>query len=116
MRLLLRLLLNALAIIIVARIVPGIHVDNFLSAFLAGLVIAIINTTLRPIMQVLSLPATVLTLGFFALIVNAVLFWLASALVPGFVVVGFWAAFWGSIVFWILSMFTNAFLASELKK
>lgn len=110
MRLLLRLILNALAVVIVAWAVPGIIVTSYLSAILAGLVITVINAVLRPILQVLALPVTVLTLGFFALVVNALLFWLASTIVPGFFVTGFWPAFWGAIVFWLVSLLTNALL------
>lgn len=114
MYLLLRLLLNALAVIIVARVVPGIAVTSYLSAFFAGLAIAIINAVLRPVLQILALPVSILTLGLFSLVINAILFWLASTFVPGFFVNGFWPAFWGSIVFWLVSLFTNAFL-SEAK-
>ncbi len=111
MHLLLRLLFNMLAVLIVARVVPGISVTGYGPAFFAGLAIAVINTVLRPILQILALPASILTLGFFALVVNALLFWLASTFVPGFTVSGFWPAFWGAIVFWLVSLITNAFLA-----
>ena len=109
MNLFLRLILNALAVLIVARIVPGIYVSGFVPAFFAGLAIVVVNTVLRPILQVLALPFSILTLGFFALVVNAVLFWLAATFVPGVVVTGFWPAFWGAIVFWLVSLVTNAF-------
>ncbi len=111
MYILLRLLFNTLAVLIVARVVPGVSVTGYGPAFLAGIAIAIINTILRPILQILALPVSILTLGFFSLVVNALLFWLASSFVPGFTVSGFWPAFWGSIVFWLVSLITNAFLA-----
>lgn len=113
MQLLLRILLNALALIIVARVVPGISVSGYLPAIFAGLAIAVINAVLRPVLHILALPFSILTLGLFALVVNAFLFWLATAFVPGFVVAGFWPAFWGAIVFWLVSLVTGALLSSE---
>ncbi|MBP7006150.1 phage holin family protein [Patescibacteria group bacterium] len=113
MKILLRLLLNMLAVIIVARVVPGIFVSGYMAAFLAGLAIAVVNTVLRPVLQILALPFSIITLGLFSLVVNAVLFWLAASFVPGVYVAGFWAAFWGSIVFSLVSLVTSVFLKGE---
>ncbi len=115
MNLLLRLLLNALAVLVVAWLVPGITVNSYLAAMFAGLAIAVINSVLRPILQLLALPFSILTFGFFALVVNAALFALAARFVPGFDVAGFWPAFFGSIVFWFVSLITNAFFGTEEK-
>lgn len=106
----LRVLLNALAVLIVARLVPGVLVTGFWAALLAALVIGLVNALIRPVLEFLSLPITVLTLGLFTLVINAFLFWLAAALVPGFEISGFWAAFFGAIVFWLVSWATNWFL------
>ena len=113
MRLLFRILLNALAVIIVARVVPGIVVTGYVPALFAGLSIAVVNSVLRPILHILTLPFSILTLGFFALVVNGLMFWFAARFVPGFEVAGFWPAFWGASVFWLVSIVTNAFLGSE---
>lgn len=113
MMLLARILLNGLAILVVAAFVPGVAVHGYTAALLAGLAIAVANACLRPILQILALPVTILTLGLFALVINAFLFWLASTVVPGFIVNGFAAAFWGSIVFSLMSMMTGHFLRKE---
>ena len=113
MHLLARLLLNALAVMLVAYLVPGVVVRDFPSAFIAAIVIGLVNALIRPILTILSLPISILTLGLFSLILNALMFWLASVLAPGFTVTGFAAAFWGGLVFWIVSWLTNAIVAKH---
>lgn len=108
MSLLLRLILNALAVILVSYIVPGVQVNGFFTAFITAFVIGLINAVIRPILLVLSLPINILTLGLFTLVINALMFWLASALVPGFQVAGFGAALIGALVFWLVSWASNA--------
>lgn len=108
MSLLLRLVLNALAVILVSYIVPGVQVNGFFTAFITAFVIGLINAIIRPILLVLSLPINILTLGLFTFVINALMFWLASALVPGFQVAGFGAALIGALVFWLISWATNA--------
>ena len=112
MGLLIRLVLNAIALIAVAYVVPGIHVFGFGGALLAALILGIVNAVIRPILIVISLPITILTLGFFVLVINALLFWFVGALRAGFYVDGFWPAFWGALVMaivsWLLSMLTPA--------
>ncbi|TAM58675.1 phage holin family protein [bacterium] len=105
MNLLLRLLLNAVALLVVARVVPGVHLDGPLAALLAALVLGVVNAIIRPVLIVLSCPLEVLTLGLFTLVINAALFLFAGRLVPGFTVAGFWAAFWGAIVMAAVSFF-----------
>jgi putative membrane protein len=114
MRLLLRLFLNALALLFVTQLVPGVAVRSFPTAFLAAIVIGLVNALLRPILEILSLPITFVTLGLFSLVLNALLFWLASKLVPGFTVSGFPAAFWGGLVFWIVSWASNALITDKI--
>ncbi len=109
----LRFLLNAVAVMATAYIVPGIHVANFWSALIAALVIGIINTIIRPILLILTLPINIITLGIFTFVINGLMFWLASSIVKGFDVANFTAAFLGAIVFWIVSWFTNAFVTSS---
>jgi len=108
---LIRLFFNTLAVIFVAYIVPGVTVRNFWTALLAAIVIGLVNAVIRPILSILSLPINILTLGLFSLVINALMFWLASAIVPGFEVAGFGPAFWGALVFWCVSWATNVLLA-----
>lgn len=88
---------------IVAKIVPGIQVEGCLSAVLAGLVLGVINALLKPLLVLLTLPITILTLGLFLLVVNALLLWLAAAIVPGFRVRSFGSALLGALVLSIIS-------------
>jgi putative membrane protein len=108
---LIRLVVNAVALICVAYVVPGIHVSGLGGALIAALILGIVNAILRPILMVLSLPLEVITLGLFTLVINALLFWLVGALHVGLTVDGFWPAFWGalvmSIISWILSFLTR---------
>lgn len=115
MRLLLRWLISSAAIFAVPYLVPGVHVANFYSALIAAVVIGLINLTLRPILMLLTLPVTVLTLGIFALILNALLFWFASTIVKGFYVDGFVPALIGSLIFWLISWIGNS-LAESIRK
>lgn len=94
----------ALIIMVTAWIIPGISVNSFTSALLVCIVIGLINTFIRPVLQFISLPINFLTLGFFSLVINALLLMLAGAITPGFQVNGFLSAFFGSI---ILSFFTG---------
>lgn len=103
-----RWVLFALGLIIVAYLVPGISISGFFAALVATLVIGIINLYIKPILQVLTLPINILTLGLFTLIINALLFMLAAYLVPGFHVNGFIPALVGSVLFSIFSMIINS--------
>lgn len=113
MYLLLRWVLNALALLLVTRIVPGVTVDGFYSALVVALVLGIVNALIRPILIFLTLPINVLTLGLFTLVLNALLFWFVSTLVKGFHVSGFAAAFWGALVLWAVSWITNVLFSKE---
>ena len=109
MYLLLRWLINALAILAIAyfHVVPGISVSGLYAALIAALVLGIINALLRPVLILLTLPVNVLTLGLFTLIINAFLFWFASTIVKGFAVADFKAAFIGALIMWLVSWITN---------
>lgn len=113
MKLILRFLLNALAVIATAYVVPGIVVASFWSAFIAALVIGLINTLIRPLLLLLTLPINIVTLGLFTLVINALMFWLASSIVKGFDVNSFSAAFFGALVFWLVSWFTNSLAGTK---
>jgi putative membrane protein len=103
MALLISLILNSLALIITSKIVPGIVVASVSTAVLAAIVIGLINTFIKPVLILLTLPINILTLGLFTFIINAIVLYLASLLVPGFGVDGALAAILGSIVLSIVS-------------
>jgi putative membrane protein len=109
---LIRLVVNAIALIVVAYIVPGIHVSGIGGALIAALILGIVNAILRPILIILSLPLEIVTLGLFTLVINALLFWLVGALHVGLDVAGFWPAFWGALVMaivsWLISLVTGS--------
>jgi putative membrane protein len=103
MRLLLLWGLNALALLAVTYLVPSIQVSGFGSALIAALVLGLINTLVRPVLAILTLPITLLTLGVFYLVLNGLLFWLAGALLPGFEVRGFFPALLGSVLYGLIA-------------
>jgi len=107
MRFLARLVLNGLAIIIAAWLLPGIHISSALSALVAGVILGFVNAIVRPVLFFLTLPLTLLTLGLFIFVLNAICFALTAWLVPGFTIDGFFSAVFGallvSIVSWILN-------------
>ena len=96
--------LSAVALMFLAYLLPGIVVKSFGSALLAAAVIALLNSIVRPILIVLTLPVTVVTLGLFLLVINAWMFWLAGSMLSGFEVSSFWWALAGAIVYSLLSM------------
>ncbi|MBI4121916.1 MAG: phage holin family protein [Parcubacteria group bacterium] len=113
MIMILRLLINAAALLVLPQIVSGVSVSGWYTALITALILAILNTVIRPIVQILALPISVLTLGIFALVINALFFWFVSSFVDGFSVTGFWPAFWGALVMSIVSWATNALLKSH---
>ncbi len=102
MGLLLRWLLNAVALALTAWLVPGIRVSGPVALLVAALVVGLLNAIVKPVLVVLTLPITILTLGLFLLVLNALLFWLAAVIVPGFRVDGFLSALLGAIVMAVL--------------
>jgi len=113
MRFLARLLLNGLAIVVAAWFVPGVRLAGPVPAILAGAILGFVNAVVRPILLLLTLPFTLLTLGLFIFVVNAICFALTAALVPGFELTGFTAAFLGALVVSIVSWGLNAVLADD---
>ncbi len=104
MKLLLNWALSALALWVVARLIPGFHVSGPVAALIAALAIGFINATLGLFLKIITFPLTLLTLGLFWLVINALMIELASAIVPGFHVDTFGAAFWGAIVLSLVNM------------
>ena len=109
MKIIIHWIVSALAIIVTAYVLPGVHVNGFFVALVLAVVLGAINTVLRPILVILTLPISIMTLGLFVLVINALLIMLATFIVPGFSVVSFWWAFLFSIVLtvvnWVLQMF-----------
>jgi putative membrane protein len=96
--------ITAALLLLVARIVSGFHVKGFGAALIAALVLGLVNAIVRPLMILLTLPLTILTLGLFLLVINALMLWLVAALVPGFQVRSFGAAFIGSVLLTLLNL------------
>ena len=108
--------LNALALFAVANFVPGIHVDGFGSALIAAFFLGLVNTLIRPLLLLLTLPVTLLTLGLFIFIVNGTLFWIVGSVLRGFVVDGFWYGVLGAVVYSIFSWALSAAAVQLLRK
>jgi putative membrane protein len=107
MTLLLVWILNAVALLVVAYVLPGIVVASFGSAMLAALVLGLINMLVKPVLILLTLTITVVTLGLFLLVLNALMFWMAGSMLKGFQVNGFWWAVGGAILYSLISGFLS---------
>jgi putative membrane protein len=110
---LIRVLVNALAIWLATEIVPGIEAKSLTIVLVAAIVLGLVNAIVRPILLVLTLPLTLVTLGLFLFVLNAICLWLTSAVVPGFDVRGFWPAFWGALLVSALSWAVNGFVSDR---
>ena len=110
MRLLLVWLINAVSLIAVAYLLPSISISSFAAALVAALVLGLLNTVIRPILVLLTLPVTLLTLGLFIFVINGLLFWFAGSFIEGFEVAGFWAGVIGAIVYSLVSWLLSALL------
>ena len=106
-------LATALGLLIVDLIVPGVDIANFPAAMIAAVAIGLVNSSIRPILSLLSLPLTFVTLGGFSLVVNGVCFWLASVLVPGFSMSGLLAFILAPVVLSLASTFLNTYFAEK---
>lgn len=111
MKPILKWLFSALALLAVATIYSGVQVANYTSALWAAAAIGLLNVLLRPLLIVLTIPVTVLTLGLFLFVINALMFWAAASLLDGFQVSGFWAAMLGSMIYSVLSVAIDSLLA-----
>ena len=104
MKLFLRWLLLAAALLLVAYLYPGVTVKSFTAAMIAALVLGLLNTIVRPLLVMLTLPVTLLTLGLFLFVINALMFWAAAGVIDGFAVNGFVAALVGSLIYSLCGM------------
>lgn len=109
--LILRWIINALTLLVVAELVPGFSVHSFWTALIAALVLGFVNATIRWLLIFLTLPINILTLGLFTLVINALMILLVSSIVKGFDVASFGAALFAALLLWLISLVTNAFLA-----
>ena len=96
-------IVNAAALLLIAYLYPGVQVLGLGPALIAALVLGLVNTLIRPLLILLTLPATVLTLGLFIFVINGLLFWMVASFVEGFHVAGFWSAVLGAIVYALIS-------------
>lgn len=107
MKLLLRWAINAGTLLMLAYYLPGIEVSGWYAALITSLVLGLVNAILKPILVILTLPVTIVTLGLFTLVINGALFWFVASFIEGFEVAGFWVAFLGafimSVVSWVVS-------------
>jgi putative membrane protein len=110
MKLILKWLLSAAALLLVAYLYPGVEVSSFTAALLAAFVIGLLNMVVRPVLVLLTLPVTLLTLGLFLFVINALMFWAASGLLDGFHVRGFTAALIGSLLYSLLGVVIDSAL------
>lgn len=112
MKLIIRILLTAVAVVILAKILPGVEVAGFMGAIIVAIVLAILNAILKPILVILTLPITIVTLGLFLLVINAGIILLADQFLDGFAVSGFWIA----LLFSLLLSLLQSILFSILKE
>ena len=108
LRILVVWLINTVALVAVAYLMPSVRIGGAGAAFAAALVLGLVNTVIRPLLVLLTLPVTVLTLGLFIFVINGLLFWAVAELVPGFEVAGFWSGVLGAIVFSLVSWLLSA--------
>jgi putative membrane protein len=101
-------LINALALLALPYVVPSVQVQGFGTALVAALVLGLVNTLIRPVLVLLTLPITVVTLGLFIFVINGLLFWFVASFLEGFRVGGFWSAVLGAIVYALISWAASA--------
>jgi putative membrane protein len=115
-RLFLQWFLSAGALLLVANLFSGVQVHSLSSALWAALILGLLNAVLRPVLVVLTLPVTLVTLGLFLLVVNGLVFWLASGLLGGLQASGFWAAVWGALLYSACGLVIDSLLARFFPK
>ncbi len=116
MKIVVRWLLLAAALLLVAQIYPGVQVKGFGTAMIAALVLGLLNTLLRPILVLLTLPVTLLTLGLFLFVINALMFYFAATMLDGFQVTGFVAALIGSLLYSVCGLVIDAAMESLFRR
>lgn len=113
MKLILRWVLNAVALMLIPELVGNVKVDSYAAALISAVLLGFVNAIIRPLLALITLPITILTLGLFTLVINALMFWTVSGLVRGFTVPDFPTAFWGALVYSILTWMVSLALADK---
>lgn len=113
MNLLLRWALDAVALMLIPELLSDIRVDSYMAALISALLLGFVNAVIRPLLVLVTLPITILTLGLFTLVINALMFWTVSGLVDGFVVADFWTAFWGALIYSLLTWMVSLALSDK---
>lgn len=103
----LRWVINALLLVLITYMVPGVYVQNFYYALAIVVVLGLANALIRPIIVLLTLPINVLTLGLFTIVINGFMFWLVASILEGFSVTNFWAALIGALIYALLSILVS---------
>ena len=107
--------INALALLTVAYVMPGIAVASFATALVAALVLGLVNAVIRPVLVLLTLPVTIVTLGLFIFVINGLLFWFVGSFIQGLAVSGFWVGVFGAIVYSLISWALSSLVFEEKK-
>lgn len=113
MKILLHWIILTAAIMVTAYVVPGIAVSNFLTALIAGACLGFINLVVKPVLKILTLPINIVTLGIFSIVLNALLFWALTVVVPGFTVATFTAALLGSLIVAVINWLFNKIVTED---
>ncbi len=113
MKLILRWIINALALLVVAEIITGFSVDSFYHALIAALALGLLNAVIRPLLILVTLPVNILSLGLFTFVINAFLLWFMSTFIAGVELHGFWSALIVAIILWAVSVVTNQLLKTN---
>ena len=115
MNLIIKLLLNAIAVFVLAEVLNGVYVDNYVTSLLVAAVLSVLNILVKPILIILTLPVTILTLGLFLFVINALIILLADKLIDGFAVDGIWTAILFSVLLCILQSLLRSFFKKDKK-
>jgi putative membrane protein len=115
MKLILKLLINAALVVLLAKLLSGVSVDSYGTAVIVAIVIALLNLSVKPLLIILTLPVTILTLGLFLLIINGIVIWMAHKLVDGFDISSFWMGVLFSILLTVLQSIVHSILKEDKK-
>jgi len=116
MKLLIVWIINALSLLALPYLFDSIHVDSFYTAMIVAVVLGLVNAFIRPLVILLTLPATILTLGLFIFVINGLMFWFVGTFIKGFTVGGFWPALFGAIAYSVISWLCSAIVLGEKRK
>ena len=113
MQFILKMLISTLAVMATSYILPGVRLESFLTAIATALLIAFLNTIVKPLLVILTIPFTLLTFGLFLLVINAAIIMMASGLIPGFYVDGFWYALLFSLILSVITAVMGSMVTSD---